>query len=426
MTMNKIETNIIEIINEIKRAKTPKSKKEVMDKHKESKVLQNLLYYTMNPYLRYGISKKMFEKYEPNGNPVDGKTSFYRLLDELAQSNINDALRYKVVNYLEMFNEETKEIMKGVLIKDLELGVSATTVNKVWPNLIPGFSLQLAARFENVELHKDEEIFVTEKFDGIRCVCVIENNNPRFFTRQGKEINGLLDIQKDINDLNRDNIVLDGELLFEGEYEDSGEQYRKTTKIVNSKLEDKKNIVFHIFDTLSLNEFKNGKSEKVYKERRRQLVSIKETESIKVAPILYQGTDHSQVAIVSQKMIDNKREGVMVNRNDIYECKRTRSLLKVKEFNDADLRVIGFEEGRGENIGRLGAFIVDYKGCEVHVGSGYSKEQRIEYWNNKEDMIGKIIKVKYFEETQNQNGGISLRFPVFLELRNDKNEVSYH
>ena len=94
MTMNKIETNIIEIINEIKRAKTPKSKKEVMEKHKESKVLQNLLYYTMNPYLRYGISKKMFEKYEPNGNTVDSKTSFYSLLDELAQTTIHDALRY--------------------------------------------------------------------------------------------------------------------------------------------------------------------------------------------------------------------------------------------------------------------------------------------------------------------------------------------
>ena len=418
--------DFVQIIKEIKNAKSPKAKQMVMEEYKDNKVLQQILFYTFNPYKRYGITKKTFDKYEPNNMPVEQNLTFYSLLDELADSNINDALRYKVVNYLEMFNDEVKEIMKGVLIKDLDLGISATTVNKVWPKLIPGFSLQLAARFENVELHKDEEIFVTEKFDGIRCVCIIENNNPRFFTRQGKEIGGLVDIQNDIKNMDKNNMVLDGELLFSGEYEDSGDQYRKTTKIVNSKSEDKKNIIFHIFDMLSVKEFKDGKSEKVYKDRRKSINQIKETENVKVAPILYQGTDHTQVTQVAQQMIDNKREGVMVNRNDVYECKRTKSLLKVKEFNDADLRVIGFEEGRGENAGRLGAFIVDYKGHEVHVGSGYSKDQRIEYWNNKEEMIGKIIKVKYFEETHHQQGTLSLRFPVFLELRNDKDEVSYH
>ena len=417
--------DFVKILNEVKDAKSPKAKQMIMEEHKNNKVLQRILFYTFNPYKRYGITKKTFEKYKPNGAEIDKNMTFYSLLDKLAESNINDSLRMEVVNYLEMFNDEVKEIMKGVLIKDLELGVSATTINKVWPKLIPGFSLQLAARFENVELHKNEEIFVTEKFDGIRCVCIIENNNPRFFTRQGKEICGLIDIQNDIKNMNQNNMVLDGELLFSGDYEDSGDQYRKTTKIVNSKSEDKKNIIFHIFDILSVNEFKDGKSEKVYKDRRKQLNDIKETENVEVAPILYQGTDHSQVAKVAQQMIDNKREGVMVNRNDVYECKRTKSLLKVKEFNDADLRVIGYEEGRGENAGKLGAFIIDYKGYPVHVGSGYSKEQRIEYWDNKEDMIGKIIKVKYFEETQNQAGTLSLRFPVFLELRNDKDEVSY-
>ena len=417
--------DFVKILNEVKDAKSPKAKQMIMEEHKNNKVLQRILFYTFNPYKRYGITKKTFEKYKPNGAEIDKNMTFYSLLDKLAESNINDSLRMEVVNYLEMFNDEVKEIMKGVLIKDLELGVSATTINKVWPKLIPGFSLQLAARFENVELHKNEEIFVTEKFDGIRCVCIIENNNPRFFTRQGKEICGLIDIQNDIKNMNQNNMVLDGELLFSGDYEDSGDQYRKTTKIVNSKSEDKKNIIFHIFDILSVNEFKDGKSEKVYKDRRKQLNDIKETENVEVAPILYQGTDHSQVAKVAQQMIDNKREGVMVNRNDVYECKRTKSLLKVKTMNDVDLEIVGYEEGRGENEGRLGAFIVDYKGHKVNVGSGYSKMQRIEFWKNREMFIGQIIKVQYFEETQNQQGGLSLRFPVFLELRTDKDEPSY-
>ena len=139
--------DFVQIIKEIKNAKSPKAKQMVMEEYKDNKVLQQILFYTFNPYKRYGITKKTFDKYEPNNMPVEQNLTFYSLLDELADSNINDALRYKVVNYLEMFNDEVKEIMKGVLIKDLDLGISATTVNKVSPKLIPGFSLQLAARF---------------------------------------------------------------------------------------------------------------------------------------------------------------------------------------------------------------------------------------------------------------------------------------
>ena len=116
----------------------------------------------------------------------------------------------------------------------------------------------------------------------------------------------------------------------------------------------------------------------------------------------------------------------MVNRDHVYQCKRTKSLLKVKKMNDVDLRVVGYEEGRGENEGKLGAFIVEYKNNVVNVGSGFSKLQREEFWKNKEMFIGSIIKVQYFEESQNADGKYSLRFPVFIELRPDKHEPSYN
>lgn len=423
--INKVEFNIVDVINEIKNAKTPKMKKEVLEKYKTSITLQNIIYYTYNPYLRYGISMKMFDKYQPTGETPDQKTSLYGLLDELAASNINDSLRLKVVNFVDMFAGDSKEIIKGIFTKDLKLGVSPTTFNKVWPGLIPTFSLQLAARFQNNPLNEGEYIYVTEKFDGIRCVCMIHNGIIKFFTRQGKEITGLKDIENDIKRSGMLDVVIDGELLFNGDYVDSGDQYRKTTKIVNSKLDDKKQITFNVFDIIPIDEFKKGESVSKYEHRRQVLSLMHETENIKVAPILYEGTDHSQIMVQHKKMVENGREGVMVNRNHVYQCKRTTSLLKVKVMDDVDLRVIGYEEGRGENIGRLGAFIVDYKGHKVNVGSGYSKEQRIEFWENRDKMIGKIIKVQHFEETCNQQGGLSLRFPVFLEVREDKNEPSY-
>ena len=419
-----MSTLLVDVLDEIRGAQSPKSKKEVMEKYKDNKMLKKVIYYTYNPYMKYGITKKTFENYQPNGEP-NKSDKLYDLLDELAASNINDELRYKFVNYVNFFDERWGNIMKGIAIKDLELGVSATTINKVWPKLIPTFELQLAARFKPDTLEENEYVWVTEKFDGIRCVCVISKGTIKFFTRQGKEIFGLNEIVKEVKLMGLSEFVLDGELLFNGDYEDSGDQYKKTTKIINSKMENKTQITFNIFDMLPLNEFKSGESHLTYEFRRKQLSSLYQSEVTRVAPVLYEGTDHSKIMEVHKQMVENKREGCMINRNHVYQCKRTKSLLKVKVMNDADLEIIGYEEGKGENEGRLGAFIVNYKGNKVNVGSGYSKLQRIEFWKNREMFIGQIIKVQYFEESTNQQGGLSLRFPVFLELRTDKSEPSY-
>ena len=66
------------------------------------------------------------------------------------------------------------------------------------------------------------------------------------------------------------------------------------------------------------------------------------------------------------------------------------------------------------------AFVVDYKGNELRVGTGISKELREKVWADKESYIGITITVRYFEETTNQAGGTSLRFPVFVDFRYDK------
>ena len=94
--------------------------------------------------------------------------------------------------------------------------------------------------------------------------------------------------------------------------------------------------------------------------------------------------------------------------------------MRFKKMNDIDLPVLDFEEGTNRHAGKLGAIITEYKGCKLKVGSGFSDELRKEIWNNKEDYRGLTMVVQYFEETTNQQGGLSLRFPVFLDFRMDK------
>ena len=111
----------------------------------------------------------------------------------------------------------------------------------------------------------------------------------------------------------------------------------------------------------------------------------------------------------------------MINITDaLYEFRRTSVLLKCKKMSDLDLPLIGFEEGTGKNAGKLGAIIVDYKGNKVKVGSGFTDELREEIWKNQDIWLGRTIVVQYFEITTNQNGGISLRFPIYIDYRTDK------
>ena len=58
---------------------------------------------------------------------------------------------------------------------------------------------------------------------------------------------------------------------------------------------------------------------------------------------------------------------------------------------------------------------------KVKVGSGFTQEQRLEYMDG--SIVGKIITVQYFEETNNDKGGISLRFPTVKVIHGDKREV---
>ena len=92
-----------------------------------------------------------------------------------------------------------------------------------------------------------------------------------------------------------------------------------------------------------------------------------------------------------------------------------------------DLRVVDVVEGDGRLKGTLGALVVEFKGNTVNVGSGYSDRQRTEIWNNREDIIGRIIEVKYKEITKDKNTGLeSLQFPVFVQIREIGKEISYN
>jgi DNA ligase-1 len=156
-------------------------------------------------------------------------------------------------------------------------------------------------------------------------------------------------------------------------------------------------------------------------------IENKNLHNIEVVKVVYQGTDQSQIDKWLDYAVAHDWEGLMINKDATYKCKRTTDLIKVKRFYTMDLRVVDVIEGDGRLKGTLGALVVEFNGNTVNVGSGYSDEQRTDIWNNREDIVGTIVEVKYKEVTSDKKTGLeSLQFPIFIRLRRDKTEPSYN
>ena len=116
----------------------------------------------------------------------------------------------------------------------------------------------------------------------------------------------------------------------------------------------------------------NGKSKLTYSERKPEIESLRETiqqlniENLSVVDMFYEGTDQTQIWKWLDYAEEHDLEGVIVNLDAPYECKRTKNLIKVKKFYTYDLKVIGYEEGSGRLAGTLGALIVDFKSNAVN------------------------------------------------------------
>jgi len=120
---------------------------------------------------------------------------------------------------------------------------------------------------------------------------------------------------------------------------------------------------------------------------------------------------------------------LMLNVADApYEAKRTANLLKIKKMKTADLYCIAIETGDiGDFKNIMTRINVVYKDNVVGVGSGFTIEDRKKFAKDPDAIVGKIVEVQYFEETTDEKGNPSLRFPVFKRIRHDKtiDDINY-
>jgi DNA ligase-1 len=353
-------------------------------------------------------------------------------MDWLLQRNASDETKLEINKFIASQPEDEREWYKRMLLKDLKEGCTESTYNKIWSNLVPTFDVMLAKKFEEHEHKIKDDFVVTLKLDGVRCAVLKENGSIKLISRQGKLFEDLNELTEELKQL-PDNTVYDGELLLANDKNlDSADLYRETMKEV-SKIGEKHNVEFHCFDIIPIEEFKAGKSiDKCIKRKEtlHQLLQQYDFKLVKEVPVLYKGRDKEEVFRLLDEVTQKGLEGVMVNQNKQYECKRSDAILKVKKFHEADVLVREVVEGTGKNEGKLGSILIQFehegKEYTCNCGSGFSDVERVKYFESPELLIGKIVTVGYFELSQNQNDdGYSMRFPTWKSrIRDDKTEIS--
>lgn len=420
------------------RMATGKSKLPIIEEvYKISGVLC-ALGYLLNPSCTFGFAEKSLNK--PVACPPSAHfTSLLELCCHFdGRSNAKDEDIASVQHFLSQIQDQTlRQFVVSYLCKTYKIGVTAKTLNKVLGyDFIPLFECMLANKFfDHPDAIVGEKFAVTEKLDGIRCIAVVRaDGSPKLFSRQGQLITGLFEIENELVQLAKyygSDFVFDGELLVSDRTSiPSKEQYKQTTQIVRTKDEHKTGITYNVFDMLSVEAFYGKYCDTPYYLRRQKLDSLCECcsahDHVVPLPVLYVGDDKNMILQCLDQQRQQEHEGVMINILDAtYSFGRTSNLLKVKVMQDADLQIIGYEEGSGRFSGTLGALIVDYKGTPVGVGSGLSDEDRKFFWNNQSQCLGQVVTIQFFEETHDKNGKPSLRFPVYKELREEGKEVSY-
>ena len=425
-----------EFVNEIRESAARTHKQKVLEKWKENVIILTYLQFAFNPFIVFGISTKKLRKPVGSMHGITGVNSVFNLLEYLKVNNTGSdriiSLCQEFISNISASDESAADLLEELICKDLSIGCDAKTINAVIPNLIPTFSVQLANKyFDKPKYVEGKKFYLTLKIDGGRIIAIKENGQVSFFTRAGQKYEGLVDLENALSSsIWPDNIVLDGEItLLNSAGLSSKDQYKQTMKITR-KDGEKHGIRMLVFDILTLEEFKSQSCEHTYEERRALLESLfysTHSQYFNLLPVIYAGTDTSEITKCLDAAVDAGEEGIMINIADApYEFKRTNNLLKVKKMDTLDLEIIGVEEGEGRLAGTLGAILVRYKnGNVVKVGSGFSDWHRNEIWQNQLYYIGKIAEIQYFEETKNDKGGVSLRFPIFKEVRLDKLTADY-
>ena len=395
--------------------------------------IHKVLEYTYNPFKQYYVTSKTCIKNSQliNEDIAHLGLELFNVLDQLNTRNVTGHDAITLVNSFVASCQSNGELIYKIIDKNLDIRAGDKVINKAVPNLIPTFSVALAKEYDG-KCDWNDNWHASRKLDGVRCLAIVdENGDCKLYSRMGKQLTTLDKVKEAIEATNVTNQVFDGEICLMDE--NGNEDFQGVMKELRRKDHQIDNPIFMIFDMIHKPDFDNQKGTEILSERLRKLRAWQGGRRTNARILRYTEqfvvTGDGHFNTWSELAAKNGWEGFMVRKDVGYEGKRSKNLLKIKKFFDAEYKVIDFDidkheivvNNRSETVPMLSQVWIEHKGHKVKVGSGWTHEQRLKYIDG--SIVGKTITVQYFEETKNDKGGISLRFPTVKIVHGEKREL---
>ena len=388
--------------------------------------LKKLIFYTFNPFYQFYVTSDVLKKLA-HLKEAPNTGNIFDLLDALRTRKWTGHEAVSAVNNFVFMNPEFTELIHNIVDKDLKCRIGDTTINKVVKGLIPVFDVALGEKYEAGDVDfENEKWLVSHKLDGNRLLLVIDENGIAVpLSREGKVFETLDKIVQDIKQANLKSVVIDGEICVIDK--DGREDFPGIMKEIRRKAHTIQNPKYKTFDMLTLDEFNSRTSTRTLSERQIDLkamidanTELKHIDMLEQEPVLNETVFQRWM----DESIKNGWEGLILRKDTIYKGKRSKDVLKVKQFQDAEYIVESMASGPFRIVSEgkeaeeivMSNVVIKHKGFDVSVGSGFTLDQRRQFHKCPKDIVGKTIRVSYFEETKNQNGGVSLRFPTLVHV----------
>ena len=388
-------------------------------------VLRKAVFLALDPFTNFYIRK--IPAY--TGNQGEG-ISLKFALDAIGDLSKRIVTGNRAIDYLkstlEALNVDDAKVIERVIKKDLKCGVSISTANAVWPNLIHDYPCMLCSAFDKKLVDKIKfPALVQKKEDGMRFNAIVVGDTVDFRSRNGKEIALLGNLEEDFIALaNGRNVVFDGELLVEIDGQIADRQtgngiLNKANKGTISALEAAM-VRATVWDMINYDDFTRGISDVPYIDRWTTLLnSPAPSDKISLVETIHVATLEAAETQFRHYLGDGFEGIILKDSSAIWENKRSKKQVKFKGEEECDLKVVGIQPGTGKYEGLIGALICESGDgiLKVDVGSGFKDDDRKKDPN---EYLNKIVAVKYNMRIKNKQGEESLFLPVFIEVREDK------
>lgn len=427
--------SILQIINEVASDNSRLHKEAVLKREVGNETLKEVFKAAYDPTINYYI-KKIPEYDAGHCFPQLDLRAAIRNLDDLSTRKFTgNAASNNLGWILQNCSVEDAKVIEMIIKRDLRCGVTSTTVNKVWKNLIPEYPYMRCSLPKEVKMDSlpwKSGMYSQLKADGMFAnINHYPDGEIQITSRNGSEfpLNEFFNLLIDIKEVFNKGTQSHGELLVYRNGELLPRQIGNgilNSVLKNGNLPDDCEIHYEVWDNIPLECVKSKGKCLIEYSKRLEGISVENSSLIHLIETRVVYSMKEALEHYSEKVSQGLEGTIIKYPNAIWKDGTSKEQIKMKVEVEVDLEIVGFNPGNGKNEQYFGSIIAVSSDRKLKVNvSGFSDEVRKWIHENRDSLMNTVMTVKSnsLMKPSESNEYYSLFLPRFVEFRQDKTEA---